>query len=546
MRASQLRHGFSFSKLRATLTCVGVISLAAIYWHAGGLHVWAARDVPVAFWAWRTQAPSQAEVERAMHETGARTLFLRAGQFHSEGGTTKRVRAIQGRLPRAVELHLVYNATPALLAEFERIEPSKLASVISETYAQDLARAREDEATVIGLQLDFDAPTRLLSRYARVVRALRERLPAPTRLSITGLPTWMDSQALFELLAAVDFWIPQCYGAMIPSRLEQSIPISSPQAVARAVNRARSLGKPFYAGLSAYGYALLYDARGALLSLRGDMNPALAATDANLQLVERKPFYSARWRNDSHGQPEAGEWRYVYRARGDGVIDGLVLRAGDSLVLDLPNAATLRESARAVRALAGEQLLGLCIFRLPVDGDPATLGLEQISNALNDAAPAPAIELKATRDGASLEKNAQPLSTLAAEPPSSNTISLTATNTGSTSALLGEDALTIDVLVPAGSLSALVPENFSRVETLCESAPKETNGVEPALQPCAARRANVIRLKSSVWMTGTRARALISFAGSVPQSLTARVRLHRDDGRVWLNTLQLAINGEER
>jgi hypothetical protein len=360
----------------------------------------------------------------------------------------------------------------------------------------------------------------------------------------------MDSPALSELLAAVDFWIPQCYGATIPQRLEQSIPISSPQAVARAVNRARILGKPFYAGLAAYGYALLYDARGALLSLRGDLNPSLVATNANLQLVERKPFDSSRLRDESDGQQEAVEWRYVYRVRGDGVIDGLVLRAGDSLVLDLPSAATLRESASAVRALAGGQLLGLCIFRLPGDDDPATLGLEQISNALKDAAAPTAIELQASRDGTSLEKNSHPhstpISTPGGEPPASNTISLTATNTGSTNALLGEDALTIDLLVPAGSVSALVPENFSRVEALCESAGKKTGGEEPALRPCAARRANVVRLQAFVWTTGTRARALISFVGNVPRQLTARVRMQRDDGRAWLKDLPLAIKGEER
>jgi hypothetical protein len=219
------------------------------------------------------------------------------------------------------------------------------------------------------------------------------------------------------------------------------------------------------------------------------------------------------------------------------VIDGLVLRAGDSLVLDLPNAATLRESARAVRALAGEQLLGLCIFRLPGDDDSSTLPLEQIKAALDDAAPPTAVELKASRNRASLTDESQ----------ASDSITLTAANSGGTSALLGEDALTIDLLVPAGSVSALSSENFSGVETLCESAGGETGGARAATQPCTARRANVIRLKSSVWMVGTRARALISFIKSMPSQLTARVSVQRDDGSVWLHNQQLAISdGDER
>lgn len=397
--------------------------------------------------------------------------------------------------------------------------------------------ARGDGASVAGLQLDIDAPTRLLAHYARVVRATREMLPAGTRLSVTGLPTWMDSPALNDLLAAVDFWIPQCYGSKIPQRLEDAISISSPRAVARAVNRARTFNKPFYAGLSAYGYALLYDSRGALQSLRGDIDPARFATDANLQLVKREPFDSARQINDSSGQSIVDEWRYVYRVRGDGVIDGLVVRAGDSLVLDLPSATALRESARAARALAGEKLLGLCIFRFPGRDDPSTLPLEQIAVALTDTAPLTAVELRAGRDGANKSDEPQPF----------KSIRLMATNSGNTSALLGQDALTIDVLVPVGSVRAVSLDGFSAIETLCESTGKEISGGQTSLRPCAERRANVIRFRSSTWMTGARAQAFISFADRSPERLTARVQMQRDDGRVWRDELQITISdGDER
>jgi hypothetical protein len=517
------------------LACVLVALFAALVWqrHSQGLQVLAARDVPVAFWAWRTQAPSEAEVAEVARETKAQTLFLRAGQIHFEDKTLKRVRAVAGRLPRSVELHLVYNSTRALLAEFERLDPDKLASVISEAYAQDLSRARVDGASVAGLQLDIDAPTRLLEHYARVVRATRAMLPKGTLLSVTGLPTWMEAPSLNDLLAAVDFWIPQCYGSTIPQKLEENISISSPRAVARAVNRARTFGRPFYAGLSAYGYALLYDSRGAIISLRGDIDPARIAADANLQLVERKPFDSTQPANASSVQSIIGEWRYVYRVRGDGVIDGLVVHAGDSLVLDLPSATTLRESARAARALAGERLLGLCIFRFPGSDDPSTLPLKQIAVALNDAAPVTAVELRAEREGANKPDDSQPL----------KSVRLTAANSGNTSALLGHDALTIDVFVPVGSVRSVSPDGFTAIETLCGSTLKETSGGQTSLRPCAERRANVVRFSSSTWMTGARAQAFISFADASPEKLTARVQMQRDDGRAWRDEIQITISG---
>ncbi|HEY0385246.1 MAG TPA: DUF3142 domain-containing protein, partial [Pyrinomonadaceae bacterium] len=410
---------------------------------------------------------------------------------------------------------------------------------IVEIYAQDLERASRDGAQVVGLQLDIDAPTRLLSRYARILRAVRERLPSETRLSVTGLPTWMESPALKELLAAVDFWIPQCYGALIPQRLEQRIAISSPQSVARAVNRARSLDKPFYAGLAAYGYALLYDARGALVSLRGDINPARIAVDPSLQLVERKPFELPGQTMDAAGQSVAGEWRYAYRANGDSVIDGLVIHTGDTLVLDVPSAATVRESARAVRQLAGEKLLGLCVFRLPGKDDPATLSIEQVASALADTEPVSAIELEATRAGTSRVDDKQADNVQAA-----NSVRLTATNSGKTSARLGPDGMTIDLRVPAGSVRAVQSEDFSVVETFCASVEQRADGELPLLQPCAARRANIIRLHSSNWLAGVRARAIISFSGVLPDQLAARVRMQRDDEQNWQQDLQLTIGGE--
>src|SRR5205085_7618064 len=134
-------------------------------------------------------------------------------------------------------------------------------------------------ARVIGLQLDLDVPTRLLERYGRVLRETRALLPEGTLLSVTGLQTWMGAGELRGVLDAVDFWAPQFYGAEIPATVERVVPIASPGAVSRAVARARELGKPFYAGLAAYGYALLYTEKGKLLEARGDIAPARVAAD---------------------------------------------------------------------------------------------------------------------------------------------------------------------------------------------------------------------------------------------------------------------------
>ncbi len=339
---------------------------------------WATVETPVAFWAWRAQAPSAAEIEQVKRQTGAKLLFLRAGQLDYEQGrlrrNLRRIRAVSGKLPDTIETHLVYNGTRDLLAGLEKIEPAALAELISETFKTDFDRAARDGARVAGIQLDIDAPTRLLPRYGETLRKLRERIPQGIKLSITGLPTWMDSPKIGDLLDSVDFWTPQFYGASIPGRVDELIPISSPTAVRQAVIKARELGRPFYAGLTAYGYAVLYSPEGALIEARGDLDQSLIANHPHFELTDSRPF-------DNRG---ASEWRYVYRALADVVIDGLVAHRGDLLMLDAPSAATLRATARVVREEAGSRLLGVCIFRLPGAEDLANLTAEEIGAAIND------------------------------------------------------------------------------------------------------------------------------------------------------------------
>lgn len=67
---------------------------------------------------------------------------------------------------------------------------------------------------VEGLQIDFDAQTRHVDRYAQFLKQLRRALPARYRLSITGLMDWSahgDPQALASLAGTVDEVVIQTY-----------------------------------------------------------------------------------------------------------------------------------------------------------------------------------------------------------------------------------------------------------------------------------------------------------------------------------------------
>ena len=448
------------------------VSLVSIF-HARP-RVWAVDEVPVAFWAWRTQSPEKADIQAAVEKAKAQVLFLRAGQIDYQDGKLRRIRPMAGSLPEGIKLHLVYNTTHAVLDQLESIDSQSLANEVGESFREDSERARRDGADVKGLQLDIDFPTRLLPRYERTLIALHPQLPPHTELSITGLPTWMDSPALNGVLHNVDFWVPQFYGGEIPTQSSQMVAISSPESIAYFVNKARQLDKPFYAGLAAYSVALLYNASGSLISLRGDMNPAVIVADPNLEMIDQRSFGSA-------------ERRYAFRAKANGVTDGLNMRAGDVLVIDLPSSQTLRSGARIVRRLAGQKLLGICVFRLPVSDDPATLTLEQVTNALNDQESQPAIHVRLKRQQQS---------------KTTHSFTVELKNDGTASPMMG--SLKVDLIVPAGSFEGITTGHGVTFQPLCAIGP----------QPCSERRADMLRLTIDFLAPG--------------QTLTTTLLLNRD------------------
>ena len=488
-------------------------SLMAVAVMLNGFHrkprAWRAGEVPVAFWSWRNQTPSDADVREAIEKVGARTIFLRAGQIDLQDGKLTRIRSVNGSLPREVDLHLVYNATRSLLAGLDSVDQKSLAAAISGAFQEDSRRALAEHARVVGLQVDIDFPTRLLDRYARMLRVLRSLLRPGTQLSITGLPTWMQANELRSTLAQCDFWIPQFYGAEIPERADQSIPISSPQDVERFVNKARELNKPFYAGLAAYSYVLLYSRTGSLITLRGDLDPAVIARDSNLELIDLRSFANA-----------SGEWRYAYRARADGVIAGLAIHAGEMLVVEAPSAASLRASACIVRELAGEKLLGICVFRLPAVDDPATLTIDQVATALADRTSVPVFKINFTAD------------------PTLPRAALVEIENQGTANAIGN--VKIDLTVGAAAIDAISVTHGASVSTIC----RLSTGDKPLDEPCSRNRANLIRISVPGLRSGQTLKAFLFFRNSVHNSLPVSIETRSDDGRTYRSEEQIQLKAE--
>src|SRR5947208_2920607 len=88
------------------LTIAAAVGL--VRFNAASPRAWSISEVPVAFWAWRSRLPNQADIERTVAQTGAQTLFLRAGQIDYGDGHLRCIHTTAGRFPAAVETYLVY------------------------------------------------------------------------------------------------------------------------------------------------------------------------------------------------------------------------------------------------------------------------------------------------------------------------------------------------------------------------------------------------------------------------------------------------------
>ena len=73
-------------------------------------------------------------------------------------------------------------------------------------------------ANLAGVEIDYDCPTSKLPAYARFLAELRSRLAHRIALSITALPTWMNSAELERLTRDLDEIVLQVHAVDDPRR----------------------------------------------------------------------------------------------------------------------------------------------------------------------------------------------------------------------------------------------------------------------------------------------------------------------------------------
>ncbi|MBS0549597.1 MAG: DUF3142 domain-containing protein [Proteobacteria bacterium] len=205
-----------------------------------------------------------------------------------------------------------------------RLEEQRMAAMVDRV--TDTIRGLR--VPLAGVEIDYDCPTSRLADYARFLSALRGRLPPTLALSITALPTWMNSPELTRLGADVSEIVLQVHAVDDPRR-----GLFDPEQAERWVRTfALRTGRPFRVALPAYDVRVSWGADGRLAGVEGERPILAGAADSQMLMAA----------------PEAV--RHLLRRLEDNAPDGLVGVAWFRLPTDADRRAWSPETWRAVIA----------------------------------------------------------------------------------------------------------------------------------------------------------------------------------------------------
>jgi hypothetical protein len=152
-----------------------------------------------------------------------------------------------------------------------------------------VAEARSNHVDLSELQIDFDAAQSKLDGYRVWVEAIQQRV-APLPVTITALPSWLNSPAFKRLAAVTPNYVLQVHSVERPRSFDAPFTLCDPRAARRAVERAGRIGVPFRVALPTYGYLLAFDPTGKFIGLAAEGPRPNWPTNALLREVGSDPL----------------------------------------------------------------------------------------------------------------------------------------------------------------------------------------------------------------------------------------------------------------
>ena len=168
---------------------------------------------------------------------------------------------------------------------------------LSELAAGLAKEAQAKQVEPVELQIDFDCAESKLDDYRVWLETVQRRV-APLPVTITALPSWLDSQAFPQLAAAATNYVLQVHSLNKPVDISTPFVLCDPVAAKRAVARAGEIGVPFRVALPTYTYIVAFGADGKFIGLSAETGRSNWPEGTQLREMSADPLAMAALAND--------------------------------------------------------------------------------------------------------------------------------------------------------------------------------------------------------------------------------------------------------
>jgi hypothetical protein len=330
----------------------------------------------VRYWVWQRDDPLD---EQELAELGAQkidTIYWQIGELENIGQTWHW--KARFNFPSSNTAHIRF--VPVVRVVSKEHQPFSDASITALLASLSSASANHDE-----LQLDYDAPDRLLADYAGALKRVHNLVP---RLSIAALPHWSRVDYLKLLEPNVDELLPMLYDfESEPILKDQSpLPLISPEKISKLIESWRACRKPWRAGLPVFARLSVYDASQKLRGQIRNWNWDELCFNRSFQMANGGQFGAS-----------------ILRATKSTSIANTAIHPGDEVIVREVDRSALRGAiSSALRA--GAQ--GIVFFRLPDSTASSGWSLRQLGHLeagprliLRKPADSETLELSNVSDG---------------------------------------------------------------------------------------------------------------------------------------------------
>jgi hypothetical protein len=303
-----------------------------------------------AYWVWQRGEPLSEAEHSELSRQNVRTIYWQVGELENIGVAWR----WQARFPRPQSEADGIKFVPVVRLESREKSPFSPASL--EALLGALGPLAKDAAE---LQLDYDAPDRLLPEYAAALKKIHALVP---KLSITALPGWSRDSAWRHFEGSVDELLPMLYDFEPDPIVEGAAPLALvvPEKLERSLGEWDQCRIPWRPGLPAFARVTLFDSSG---KSRGHIREwSWDAICFDRSLVAHRPI-------------ELGVT--LLRPRTATRVTNTPVKVDQLLAVRWPDRAGL---ARVIGRAKKTSARGLVFFRLPDSSAPSGWSLRQLAN----------------------------------------------------------------------------------------------------------------------------------------------------------------------